>query len=31
MSAVLIYRHRSNIGKLLAGSEGRIGGTKPTP
>jgi len=31
MSAVLIYRHKSNIGKLLAGSEGRIGGTKQTP
>ena len=28
MCAVLIYRHRSNIRKLLAGSEGRIGGRK---
>lgn len=28
MSAVLIYRHKSNIRKLLAGSEGRIGGRK---
>ena len=26
--AVLIYRHKSNIRKLLAGSEGRIGGRK---
>ncbi|MCK9389119.1 MAG: glycerol-3-phosphate 1-O-acyltransferase PlsY [Sulfuritalea sp.] len=26
MCAVLIYRHKSNIRKLLAGSEGRIGG-----
>ncbi len=28
MCAVLIYRHKGNIGKLLAGSEGRIGGSK---
>ena len=28
MCAVLIYRHRSNIKKLLAGTEGRIGGRK---
>ena len=28
MCAVLIYRHTSNIRKLLAGSEGRIGGRK---
>lgn len=28
MSALLIYRHRSNIGNLLAGKEGRIGGSK---
>ncbi len=28
MCTVLIYRHKSNIRKLLAGSEGRIGGTK---
>ena len=28
MCAVLIYRHKSNIAKLLAGSEGRIGGPK---
>ncbi len=32
MCAVLIYRHKSNIAKLLAGSEGRIGGPKkPRP
>jgi glycerol-3-phosphate acyltransferase PlsY len=31
MCAVLIYRHKSNIGKLLAGSEGRIGGPKSPP
>ena len=30
MCAVLIYRHKSNIAKLLAGSEGRIGGPKKT-
>ncbi|MCF8149971.1 MAG: glycerol-3-phosphate 1-O-acyltransferase PlsY [Burkholderiaceae bacterium] len=29
MCAVLIYRHKSNIRKLLDGSEGRIGGRKP--
>lgn len=28
MCAVLIYRHKSNIAKLLAGTEGRIGGPK---
>jgi glycerol-3-phosphate acyltransferase PlsY len=28
MCVVLIYRHKSNIRKLLAGSEGRIGGPK---
>ncbi|MDP2824325.1 MAG: glycerol-3-phosphate 1-O-acyltransferase PlsY [Sulfuritalea sp.] len=28
MCTVLIYRHKSNIRKLLAGSEGRIGGRK---
>ncbi|MCK9380132.1 MAG: glycerol-3-phosphate 1-O-acyltransferase PlsY [Sulfuritalea sp.] len=28
MCAVLIYRHKSNIRKLLAGREGRIGGRK---
>ena len=28
MCAVLIYRHKSNIRKLLAGNEGRIGGPK---
>jgi glycerol-3-phosphate acyltransferase PlsY len=28
MCAVLIYRHKSNIGKLLAGTESRIGGKK---
>jgi glycerol-3-phosphate acyltransferase PlsY len=30
MCAVLIFRHKSNIAKLLAGSEGRIGGPKKT-
>jgi len=28
MCAVLIYRHQSNIRKLLAGNEGRVGGRK---
>jgi glycerol-3-phosphate acyltransferase PlsY len=28
MCAVLIYRHKSNIRKLLAGTEGRVGGRK---
>jgi len=28
MCAVLIYRHKSNIRKLMAGNEGRIGGRK---
>jgi glycerol-3-phosphate acyltransferase PlsY len=28
MCAVLIYRHKSNIGKLLAGTESRVGGKK---
>jgi len=28
MCAVLVYRHKSNIRKLLAGSEGRIGGPR---
>ncbi len=28
MCAVLIYRHKSNIRKLLAGKEGRVGGRK---
>ncbi|MDP1733519.1 MAG: glycerol-3-phosphate 1-O-acyltransferase PlsY [Sulfuritalea sp.] len=28
MCAVLIYRHKSNIRKLIAGSEGRVGGRK---
>jgi glycerol-3-phosphate acyltransferase PlsY len=28
MCAVLIYRHESNIRKLLAGTEGRVGGRK---
>jgi glycerol-3-phosphate acyltransferase PlsY len=31
MCAVLVYRHKSNIRKLLAGSEGRIGGPKSPP
>jgi glycerol-3-phosphate acyltransferase PlsY len=30
MCAVLIFRHKSNIAKLLAGSEGRIGGPRKT-
>ncbi|MCX7165755.1 MAG: glycerol-3-phosphate 1-O-acyltransferase PlsY [Rhodocyclales bacterium] len=30
MCAVLIYRHKSNIRKLLAGTEGRLGGRKQT-
>jgi glycerol-3-phosphate acyltransferase PlsY len=29
MCAVLVYRHKSNIRKLLAGTEGRVGGPKP--
>lgn len=29
MSAVLIYRHKANISRLIAGTEGRIGGRKP--
>lgn len=29
MSLLLLYRHRSNIGNLLAGKESRIGGKKP--
>ncbi|HJU72066.1 MAG TPA: glycerol-3-phosphate 1-O-acyltransferase PlsY [Paucimonas sp.] len=28
MSCLLVYRHRRNIGNLLAGKEGRIGGKK---
>ena len=28
MCMVLIYRHKSNIRKLLAGTEGRVGGRK---
>jgi glycerol-3-phosphate acyltransferase PlsY len=28
MSALLIYRHRNNIGNLLAGKEGRLGAKK---
>ena len=31
MCGVLIYRHKSNIRKLLAGNEGRIGGRKENP
>jgi len=31
MCMVLVYRHKSNIRKLLAGSEGRIGGPKSPP
>jgi glycerol-3-phosphate acyltransferase PlsY len=30
MSAVLIWRHKDNIRKLLAGQEGRLGKKKPT-
>ena len=29
MSAVLIWRHQANIGKLMRGEESRIGGKKP--
>lgn len=29
MSAVLIWRHKDNIGRLLAGTESRIGNKKP--
>ena len=29
ISALLIYRHRENIDKLLAGTESRLGGSKP--
>ena len=29
MSAVLIWRHQANIGKLMRGKESRIGGKKP--
>ncbi|HXZ07214.1 MAG TPA: glycerol-3-phosphate acyltransferase, partial [Paraburkholderia sp.] len=28
MSALLIWRHRANIGKLIAGTESRIGDKK---
>jgi glycerol-3-phosphate acyltransferase PlsY len=28
MSAVLIWRHQANIGKLMRGEESRIGGKK---
>lgn len=28
MSAVLIYRHKANISRLIAGTEGRVGGRK---
>ncbi len=31
MSALLIFRHRENIGRLLAGTESRIGKKKPAP
>ncbi len=31
MSYLLIYRHKANIGKLIAGKESRIGGKKPPP
>ena len=29
ISALLLYRHRQNIGKLLRGTESRLGGAKP--
>jgi len=29
MSYLLVYRHKANIGKLIAGKESRIGGKKP--
>ena len=28
MSALLVWRHRANIARLLAGTESRIGGNK---
>jgi glycerol-3-phosphate acyltransferase PlsY len=28
MSALLLYRHRENIARLLAGTESKIGGSK---
>jgi len=28
MSMLLIWRHRANIGKLIAGTESRIGGSR---
>lgn len=31
MTLFLLYRHRNNIAKLLAGKESRIGGKKPPP
>ena len=31
MSLLLVWRHKENIRKLLAGTEGRIGGKKTTP
>jgi hypothetical protein len=31
MSALLFYRHKSNIRKLIAGEEGRIGSEAPPP
>jgi glycerol-3-phosphate acyltransferase PlsY len=30
ISVLLVWRHRSNIAKLRAGTEGRIGGTAST-
>lgn len=31
MSYLLVYRHKANIGKLIAGKESRIGGKKAPP
>ena len=31
MSAILVWRHQSNIGKLIRGEESRIGGSKTSP
>jgi glycerol-3-phosphate acyltransferase PlsY len=31
MSAILVWRHQSNIRKLIKGEESRIGGAKTSP
>jgi glycerol-3-phosphate acyltransferase PlsY len=31
MSALLVWRHKGNIGRLLAGTEPRLGEKKPSP